>query len=76
MNNYIFGVVLSSAINGDLVNATEKGLIKTIMLQTVIQCIIPYLTMQDSFNTGFGNSIVWFGYIYMLAFYIRKYNVP
>lgn len=75
VNNYIFLVLLSPVINLYLRTATDDSLRKLILLLSVIQCIVPYITMNDSFNTGYGNSIVWFCFIYILAFYVRKNRI-
>lgn len=75
VNNYIFLIILSPAINIYLKNATEYNIKITILILTIIQCIIPYISMKDTFNTSYGNSIVWFIYLYIVAYFIRKNKI-
>lgn len=72
VNNYLFLLLLSPALNIYLKNTTNYYLRNLLLILTIIQCIIPYISMQDSFNTKYGDGIIWFVYLYIISYYIRK----
>lgn len=75
VNNYLLLILISPFLNALLDNISDKMLSRLILLLTIIQCIVPYIAMKDSFNTGYGNSIIWFAYLYILAYYIRNNRI-
>lgn len=75
INNYIFLILLSPMINTYLKNTNKKNLENLIIILTIIQGVLPYIVMRDVFKTGYGNSIVWFVYLYIISYYIRKYRI-
>lgn len=75
--DYLLLVVIAPILNTVIENLTKEKHLKAIILLLFIFSFLPTINVfGDPFGTNKGFSLIWFSVLYLIAAYIKMYQVP
>lgn len=74
---YVLLMIIAPALNRLINSMDEKDHRNMLLVAILVFSVVPSINIfEDPFGTKSGYSLIWFAILYLIAAYIRRYNIP